>query len=71
MILLRGRDKLWGQMTISNAQGIKVMADEEIDDFACGDVSRLTFMMKDGENHTFSHDSTSHWIKVITMILVK
>lgn len=60
-----------GESMISNAQGTKMMEGEEIDDFAYGDVSRVRFIMEDGDIQTSSYYSRNHWARATTETLLK
>lgn len=45
-----------------NANRIRVVKDDESDDYVYGDISQVEFIIEDGKNEVSSHYFCSHWI---------
>ena len=54
-----------------NVHEIRMMMDEDDDEVAYRDVSRVDFIIDEGEEQTSSHYSRSHWARATTETLVK
>ena len=67
--IIKRKRQAMGENLTSIAHGTRVMRDD--DEVAYGDVSRIDFIMDEGEDQTPSHFSRSHWARATTETLVK
>lgn len=69
--IIKRKRQAMGETMASNTHGTRVIRDEEVNDYAYGDVSRVGFVMEEDEVQAPSHFSRSHWARATTETLVK
>src|SRR6476469_4413069 len=58
--IIKRKRQTMGDTFTSNAHGARAMKDDEVTDYAYGDVSRVGVIMEEGEVQVPSHYSRSH-----------